>query len=63
MAFGFHVYKDNRGEYRWRFEAANGKIQADSGEGYKSKQHCIDGMVAIMHTDTKTPWYDETGEK
>lgn len=34
----FKIYTDTRGEYRWRLKAANGKIVADSGEGYISKQ-------------------------
>jgi uncharacterized protein YegP (UPF0339 family) len=28
------TYKDRKGEYRWRAKARNGKIVADSGEGY-----------------------------
>ena len=39
----FVVYKDNRGEWRWRLRASNGKIIADSGEGYKNKQDCLQG--------------------
>ena len=60
MAMGFHVYKDDAGEYRWYFEASNGRKQADSGEGYRQKQDCISGMVAIMNTTTQTPWFDHT---
>ena len=30
----FIVYKDKKGQHRWRLLAANGKIIADSGEGY-----------------------------
>lgn len=33
----FDVYKDARGEWRWRLWAKNGKIVADSGEGYKRR--------------------------
>jgi uncharacterized protein len=40
----FHVYKDRRNEYRWRLNAANGKILADSAEGYTTKQSCKDGI-------------------
>jgi uncharacterized protein YegP (UPF0339 family) len=36
----FHIYKDSKGEYRWRLKAANGKIIADSGEGYNTKTAC-----------------------
>lgn len=33
----FHIYKDSKGDYRWRLKAANGKTIADSGEGYNTK--------------------------
>lgn len=36
----FIIYKDSRGEYRWRLRAANQKIIADSGEGYTYKSDC-----------------------
>jgi len=33
----FEVYEDQAGEWRWRLVAANGRIVADSGEGYSSR--------------------------
>lgn len=30
-------YKDRKGEYRWRLSHKNGRILADSGEGYKTR--------------------------
>ena len=37
MADGeIQVYKDKQGKHRWRFESSNGKIIADSGEGYET---------------------------
>lgn len=30
----FDVYQDTAGEWRWRLRAANGRIVAESGEGY-----------------------------
>lgn len=32
----FHTYKDKADEWRWQLKAANGKVVADSGEGYSS---------------------------
>ena len=32
----FEIYTDHEGFFRWRLVAANGKIVADSGEGYES---------------------------
>jgi uncharacterized protein YegP (UPF0339 family) len=36
MAAKFELYKDSRGEYRFRLKAANGEIVA-TGESYKTK--------------------------
>ncbi len=30
----FHTYDDRAGEWRWQLKSANGKIVADSAEGY-----------------------------
>ncbi len=32
------IYKDKRGEYRWRCTAANGNIVGASSESYSSKK-------------------------
>lgn len=34
----FYVYKDDAGELRWRLRSTNGKVIADSGEGYKTNR-------------------------
>jgi uncharacterized protein YegP (UPF0339 family) len=34
-------YKDAKNEWRWRLVASNGRIIADSGEGYKSERECL----------------------
>ena len=33
------IYKQ-KGEWRWRIKARNGRILAVSSEGYKAKRHC-----------------------
>jgi uncharacterized protein YegP (UPF0339 family) len=33
----FEVYEDRAGEWRWRLRHRNGRIVADSGEGYASR--------------------------
>lgn len=43
----FVVYKDVQGEWRWRLVSVNGRTIADSGEGYKSRQHCLDGIDLV----------------
>lgn len=37
----FSIYRDKAKEYRWRLKAANGKILADSGEGYAKKFNAV----------------------
>ncbi|NBR22252.1 MAG: DUF1508 domain-containing protein [Micrococcales bacterium] len=39
--FRLEFYEDTRGEYRWRLVSeANGRVVADSAEGYKNKKDC-----------------------
>lgn len=33
----FTVYQDRGGQFRWRLQANNGRITADSGEGYTTR--------------------------
>ncbi len=42
----FEVYVDKAGEYRFRLTATNGQIIA-TGEGYKSKAGCMNGIESI----------------
>lgn len=35
------IYRDHKGEFRWRIVAANGAIVGDSGESYKRKSACV----------------------
>jgi uncharacterized protein YegP (UPF0339 family) len=45
----FEVYEDNEGDYRWRLEAANGNIVADSGEGYSSESEAEDAVERVQN--------------
>ncbi len=42
----FEIYLDKKGEYRFRLKARNGEIIA-TGEGYKSKAGCLNGIESI----------------
>lgn len=42
----FEIYKDKAGEFRFRLKARNGEIIA-TGEGYKSKDGCKNGIESI----------------
>lgn len=54
------IYKDLAGEYRWRYQAVNGKIIADSGEGYKTKKDCRHGLD-LIRASTDDPVFRDTG--
>lgn len=51
----FKTYRDNSGYYRWRLVAANGKIIADSGEGYVNYTDCLHGIELVKATNGNTP--------
>jgi uncharacterized protein YegP (UPF0339 family) len=40
-------YQDAKGEWRWRLVAANGRIIADSGEGYKDDHDCLEDIDRV----------------
>jgi uncharacterized protein YegP (UPF0339 family) len=43
----FEVFKDQAGEWRWRLRADNGRIVADSAEGY-ANQRDVEIMLASI---------------
>jgi uncharacterized protein YegP (UPF0339 family) len=56
----FNIYKDAKGEYRWRFRADNYKIIADSGEGYKNKSDCEHGIELVKKESPTATVTDDT---
>ena len=46
MAYKFEVYKDKKGETRFRFRASNGEIMFSS-EGYKAKASAMKAIESI----------------
>jgi len=42
----YEVYKDKAGEFRFRLKARNGEIIV-TGEGYKAKDSCLNGIDSI----------------
>jgi uncharacterized protein YegP (UPF0339 family) len=50
----YEVYTDKSGYWRWRYVASNGRIIADSGEGYYNKADCLHG-IAIMKASGNSP--------
>lgn len=52
----FLIYKDAAGDYRWRYQASNTKIIADSGEGYRNKSDCQRGIDLVKASRDKEVW-------
>ena len=42
----YELYLDKKGEFRFRLKARNGEIIA-AGEGYTTKQNCLNGIKSI----------------
>ena len=51
----FEVYRDRRGEWRWRLRSRNGLIIADSAEGYASRRNARRAVATVVDTITD-PW-------
>lgn len=43
----FEIYKDTSFEFRWRFISNNGKILAESAEGYNNPANCEHAIILI----------------
>jgi len=41
------TYQDNAGEWRWKRVAPNGETIADSSEGYKDMDYCVQQAVRV----------------
>ena len=57
----FEVYADKAGEFRFRLKASNGQIVA-TGEGYKAKKSCLNGIESIRKNVVDAPIEDTTKE-
>jgi uncharacterized protein YegP (UPF0339 family) len=56
----FQIYKDRKGEYRWRLRARNGEIIADSNEGYSRKASCKHGIDLVKQQAASAAVEDQT---
>lgn len=57
----FHLYRDKQVNFRWRLRAKNGRIVADSGEGYESKAACEHGIDLLRRWDGEVEIYQDKG--
>lgn len=44
----FEVYRDDAGEFRWRYVAGNGATMADSAEGYTERNDAVEALWVIL---------------
>jgi uncharacterized protein len=56
----FEVYKDAKGEFRWRLKAANGESIGTSGDGYKAKADCTHAIDLIKEGASKATTVDKS---
>jgi UPF0339 protein NMB1088 len=56
----FEIYKDARGEFRWRLKAGNHQSIATSGESYTTKQSCQHAIGVIKTVNEQTEVKDLT---
>lgn len=46
----FELYRDAKGEWRWRLRARDGEIVAESGEGYVRREDCEHGIGLVRQS-------------
>lgn len=62
MAHKFEVYKDKKGEFRFRFVASNGEAMFGS-EGYKAKASAIKAIESIKKNAPDANVDDQTKDE
>jgi uncharacterized protein len=60
MAAKFELYKDAKGEFRWRLVASNGQTIATGGEGYKAKDSAKAGIESVKKNAPEAVIEDKT---
>lgn len=50
------MYKDNRGEWRWTYQASNAEIIAVSSEGYERRGDCERGIEIMKGSSGALTW-------
>ncbi len=54
----FEIYKDKKGQFRWRLLANNNQVIA-TGEGYTSKAACKNGIESVRKNAPKAELDDK----
>ena len=59
MAAKFEIFKDKKGEFRFKLVASNGNIIAAS-EGYKTRASCKNGIASVRKNAPSAKEVDTT---
>jgi uncharacterized protein YegP (UPF0339 family) len=62
MAGKFEIFKDKKGEFRFRLKAGNGQIILAS-EGYKAKSGCENGIESVRRNSIYNNCYESKETK
>jgi len=57
LAAKFEIFKDKKGEFRFRLIAANGQVIATS-QGYKTRASCMKGIDSVKKNAPQTDVVD-----
>jgi uncharacterized protein len=47
----FHIFQDAKLEWRWQLSNSEGKKIADSGDGYRDKDACLESISEVKASD------------
>ena len=47
----FHIFQDQKLEWRWQLSNDNGRKVADSGESYREKDDCLESIALTQCSD------------
>lgn len=59
MAGKFELYKDRRGQFRFRLKASNGQVIA-TGEAYTTRRAALNGINSIKKNAADAPVDDQS---
>jgi uncharacterized protein YegP (UPF0339 family) len=62
MAGKFEIFKDKKGEFRFRLKASNGQTVLTS-EGYKGKSSAKNGIASVQKNGTNPARFDKSTTK
>ena len=46
-SLSYFYHQDEKGEWHWRLKTSSGRILANSSEGYKNEQECLDDIDRV----------------